>query len=558
MRRASLGITALLLLAITIVVARWEPRRVPRDVPSAAKRVEASAGLDRGEDPRPREAIDAAPEAAVAPDVSGGASAADEGTCVVRVQDVAGVPIAGVEVHLVPDAPWEERSGFTDASGSWRFPSADLPAYLISSHPMYATRLVRVTSADPRVILVVLRRAVRITGIVETRGGALPETGLLVHAIPVAHTSVLERTGGARELLLRSLRAEVGADGRFEFTDLDPTAEYDLLAGGAGFLGAEPVRWTNEVVGDVHLVVDRVVGLLVHVRDVAGEPLSTAGDFNGQVQALLPRALREAALTPCAAALAGLAGVEAPEPGAVRPEDELLLFVDPTGGALPVGPIEFRARFPGYEEIRETVWLEAAFPRLAEVWLAATPTFDGLGKLSVEFTGLAPGTRSAPTMVSLALLPISGGDVLERFFGIPEGDSFTLRLDAVPCGVYELRTVALHGQFVFPQAGVQRVTVSPGESSSVQIDASHCGRVRLRLTSPDGSTFDGGVSVEVSPAQGNRSQASTLVFEGPPYGIPLLPEGIYRFELQRPEFARDEAQEAQVQAGREVEVRFRL
>ncbi len=557
LRPSQLGLVAILLLGITIAVAYWRPRRASSEASAAGRRAEVTAGPAVREESSSRMAVERPSEAAGPPAPTAGPAAAQGGRAV-RVRDVAGLPVAGAEVHLVPDEPGRARTGSTDAEGLWRFSADDLPADLVVRHPSFATRLVRTTRADPEVILVVLRRAVRITGTVEARRAALPAVGLVVHAIPDTHTSVLDRPGRTAEILRRAPRGEVGGDGRFEITDLDPTAAYDLLAGGAGFLSASPFRWTIEHVGDVHLVVDRVVGILVHVRDSQGEPIRTCGSFHWQGGAFLPRFLREARVTPCAGAMADLAGVDVPEPGSVRPEDELLLFVDQGGNPLPIGPVEFRANFPGYEEVRESVWLEAAFPELSQVWLAATPLFDGLGELSVEFAGLGTGTPSPPTMVSLSLLPISGGPVLERFFGVPGRDSFSLRLEAVPSGVYELRTTAFHGQFLYPEVGVERVAISPDGAAAVRIDGSRCGRVRLRLIRPDGSAYDGEVSVEVSPAQGNRAQAGTLVFDGPPYGIPLLPAGIYRFDLLRPEAARDEAVQAEVRAGREVEVAFRL
>jgi hypothetical protein len=334
----------------------------------------------------------------------------------------------------------------------------------------------------------------------------------------------------------------VAPDGRFHFTDLNPSTTYCLAAGGAGLLQRERVRARPE---DPEVVLELDYGYFSALRlvEADGTPVAATrcsgegANQSGQLYEEAGSVFHGPRLS------AWLSGVDI-EFGEAFPVQRLDLGVADT--RLPaIGPLVLHGRLPGYEPYQvdlDLLPIESSdfVPRD----LVLQRSGGGAGSVEIQWEGLPEGAGGNWTLSAfLDLLSPSGGTLRYPMEISPGGQ----RVEPVRAGRHQVCVRTPDG-FRHPVEGWLPLEVRALETTYLRVPMQRTGSLELRLFDRDGAPFTGDVRLMLGTETGepvdlpaelaglgslNWTKGSPRTTVGPPYRFDGLPAGPRE---PRPEF----------------------
>lgn len=415
-------------------------------------------------------------------------------TLTVQTLDQNGVALSGVELSLEgTDDPI--LLGRSDALGLWecQVPSS-LQGIVRATHSGYSRASAPIaTSRGARIELVLVREPV-LTGRVVRSDGRSAGAGIWVLAtdrgVPSpSHLDVLlalesvQRGSALDSVSPRFMIGSTDEGGHFRFDEL-PWATCVLRAGGAGMVQAGVPKVWEKGRPDPELIVLPAYAAVLELLELDGSPLSVS---NALAHGPLARwGSEQVGVSSIAAGTLEmcLAGVD---PALLDGGSSMVtLLFGWEGGEPTVGPNEYWARFPGYEEVHakfhaQRLDLGMAFhtlsmKRLAEAWATLEVSF-------VEVHEAFAGFDIQAVTDGALLLKDAAGTTHE--FPVRSRNGNPVEITMVPSGRHELRYRHKYGNFEFPDAGVPPLPLELREGhNQVAIDLSRMGALVVTLGRP--------------------------------------------------------------------------
>lgn len=468
----------------------------------------------------------------------------DEPIAIISCSDRSGAPLTGVSIsglQLSLDAN-ESQLGFTDEAGQLEL-SGNIPAALLIELVGFETKILEQPYPDwGDRVKVILSAAERVEGTVNSPEGFFAGAGVRVLAMP----SGAPISKGAVAALIERQRGDglltvTDDQGRFAIEGLAPNTRYDIFIAGGGLIGdtGRDSVATGDV--DVHIIAKYLHGVKITLRDQSGARLQSSEDvWSFQEQQWVASSMPGVAGVPTDSIHAILAGISiAGTRGAQLQDSVILLSADRKQDK--VGPIRASGGPIGYEAYDLEVWVWPLIDELRIAQISLTQTASAFGAIDVTIkwpSGAVLGSSFARPVIDL-LLYHTGESELFRM-PMKSFSAATIPLAGIPDGQYNLDlTVDFGGYRHSIRDGKMKALVVKSESVEVQIDLSQLGTHAFVFEGEDG-VYNEGVMMQVDYHNGAAFVEGAVRFwEKPPYSIPALPKGRYRYYLLKPVMAND-------------------
>lgn len=454
-------------------------------------------------------------------------------TIAVHVRGELNVPVAGASVSWcnTADPPNPTQS---DEKGTAILASRAAVSWLRVEMRQYATSVLQITPETTEAT-VVLKRAARIEGNVETAFGSPPSARMHVVAFrcdePEPEAS--DMVGGLKR---RSFIAKTESDvnGHFVLEGLSENENYLVVAGGHGLAAKQSIRMQSNssnnkvVVYQVHvarvnfnLSDGRPAPLFVKNRPRPSMFAFWLGDKNGVCK--MGHAHQGLLLAAEGLDLSDGDGVYY----AVAQSDRYGQRLDPA---------YFQCELHGHRKVDGTIYLDPLSQHVATFEFKAVPITTCFGGLTVSFGLAEPGGSSKALgrpdgTLTLYLMDQKASPII---LDIDGSDSLNQDFDGIPCGTYQARYVASASGWTYPQSDKPLLPISiSGGRAEVKINIDDLGGVLLEDESSVVPWATKGLDVTVVRGSVDLSSADGASYSGksldvkPPYRLLGLPAGSY-------------------------------
>lgn len=485
---------------------------------------------------------------------------ADEGPILteVRVEDRWGKPVAGVRI-----VGWSKSEvlelGETDEAGRLE---ARLGGVLgvEGQRSGYARARRRIGQEPPEVLWLRLQPGRSLEGRVLLRGSGTPVEGVRVLAhlkglAPEPHSVLRAREGSPL-----GISGVSGADGVFRLEGMDIDLDYQLAAGGRGY-----VLWERSLVpaGD-RMAPQLEVGRLFGVRVVWADPVAGAVACSprlwgvGGADTLSDGALGITSVSEIWAST-NLAGGFLRDPALpFRPSpNEWLFLYACSSDAERLGPISVSMTLPGYARGRDRVWATPVEDEISEHVIELERTAEAFGSLTIEFEGWK-GLSSSTTFESpRVMLQVQHSDSEKEISTILDLEESVDAIGAIPTGEVVFSISKSQNRWPIFEDDAPRYQLEEGENR-IPIDISEWGGIEMEFTDAHGPILGGPATFVLDLTSGPAADES-LRFRGAPYRYFGLDPGTYTLTAQPNEMIGRESmtiEGIEVQAGEMTRVQF--
>lgn len=382
------------------------------------------------------------------------------------------------------------------------------------------------------VVRLVLPWGATIRGHVRTRDGSAAGKELFVMACG-SGGSILDEHD-----IMRAIGKQTQADncvartddtGAFRLSGLKPSASYNLLAAGNGFVTSRSLQRVKPSDDDVTLTVGAVYGCVIKYCEKGKTPIRTAPELMGPSPPIQIAPGRGASVlgTRTVQTMLSLAWIRGSCD--LAPIERPILIVADTVADV-YGPVSVAVRVSGYESTRAEVGFPRLVGALSTYEFELSPRARGFGEMDVEILGIADDDSHRPDDVLgyVQLVAETG----EYMVSIARRDAPIRRISGIPFGNYRVSFSTPPGVVVGARQEVEIASEPVKFCASLQ----EVGSVECQILTSDGATWPGRAHVEVFPIIGGATEKlqsgivtpiNTTEFKPGPYLFKGLPAGYY-------------------------------